>query len=496
MNQITIDFHKAALDGNYVLLLTSNEKEKEAVNSIIQDSRRAVLKIANRGCYVGRVGGFFVIHLSGTSGISQADSISRAASEFLKRTDYPKPSLVVLVGFCWGDPSKVEIGQTLVSTRICSINKSVSTPKGIKYSSTEFNSPISVCVESLREAVGSSSDFKLSTMASLETLLTSTVERNNIIDQFPEVAGGEMEAFGLIPSITGVPWLIIKTVSDYGCDSFERLEQSATADISASLAPKIINAICDSNGFSFSQASDECLCLLDALTGNSIAFRRSDFNSDNLNDVLNNEYGPVIQRKLSSYCSSAEYDIGFSYAMCDLLLEMVQNSFKHNKSKALTLRWNQTSIVLSEDNDAYDVSQISGVRGGAQAWKYVNDRYITSGGLIYRVNRKSHVFSLSKIDSELVEAKRNCTAVVKESAIGSPFGHADGVLVFNTSCNSVYVDSTRIYMRSRAISIVEDIRGWLSKGIVIYLSCRTEEDAGRYKEYISDKTGLLRVFVG
>lgn len=496
MNQISINLHKAALDDNYILLLTSNEKEKKAVNELIENTCSANLESPNRGCYVGKIGEVFVIHISGTSGISQKDSISRIAASFLEKADHPKPKLTALVGFCWGDPQKVKIGQTLICTTIHSINRNISTPERIEYRSTIFNSPLSVCIESLHEAIGSSSTFKFSSMVSLETLLTSTAERDNIIDQFPTVDGGEMEAFGLIPSITGMPWLIVKTVSDYGCDSFERDMQSATAEISANLTPKIITAICNTNNFSFSQTSSECLALLDAMLGNTITFHLSDFNSDNLNDILNNKYGPIIHHKLSSYCSESEYDTEFPYIMCDLLLELVQNAFRHNGSEKLTLTLNQTSITLSGNNNAYDIAQIPGNKGGAQAWEIFNKNYIFPGNASYEVKNKNHKFSLSRIDTRLRETKKNCTATIKSSTIGSSFYSESGVLVFDTSCDSIYVDSSRVYMRSRALSIVADIQKWLSKGIVIYLSCRTAEEARRYKEYIADNKGLLRVFVG
>lgn len=496
MNQISINLHKAALDNNYILLLTSNEKEKKAINELIEDTCSANLAGPSRGCYVGKIGDMFVIHISGTCGISQKDSIARIAASFLEKAENPKPKLIALIGFCWGDPQKVKIGQTLICTTIHSINKQISTPERIEYKSTIFNSPLSVSIDSLYEAIEGSSTFKFSSMVSLETLLTSTTERDNIINQFPTVDGGEMEAFGLIPSITGIPWLIVKTVSDYGCDSFERDMQSATAKTSANLAPKIINAICNTNNFYFSQSSSECLALLDTMLGNSITFYLSDFNSDNLNDILNDKYGPIIQHKLSSYCSEDEYDTEFSFTMCDLLLELVQNAFKHNGSTKLTLTFNQTSIILSGDNNAYDTTQIPGNKGGAQAWGTFNKNYIAPGNALYEAKNKNHKFSLLKIDTKLRETKINCTAKIKSSTIGSSFHSESGVLVFDTSCNSIYVDSSRVYMRSRALSIVADIQKWLSKGLVIYLTCRTQEEVRRYKEYLADDTGRLRVFVG
>ncbi|MER5081977.1 hypothetical protein, partial [Providencia stuartii] len=64
------------LNGNYILICTSNSVEKSAVNELLLYKQDLKIDISSRGCYIGLYNGLIIIHLSGDCGHSQEYSIS------------------------------------------------------------------------------------------------------------------------------------------------------------------------------------------------------------------------------------------------------------------------------------------------------------------------------------------------------------------------------------------------------------------------------------
>ncbi|WCE10544.1 5'-methylthioadenosine/S-adenosylhomocysteine nucleosidase family protein [Pseudomonas sp. JBR1] len=487
MKSIDIHYHEHALEKNYILILTSNDKEKDALNSILKHKAELRLQMPNRGCTIGTLDKRLIVHLSGASGASKEGSIANAAVRFIEA--YSTPRLIILAGICWGDPNFTFIGQTLVCTHILSLNDMEVTPTGTRYRKRSFKSNTVLDEDQL-----ASVPCTTATMASLETLYKSDAARDDLLAQYPEVKAGEMEAFGFVQSVGQVPWVVVKTVSDYGGDSFSDIAQKEIAATTAQRLPIIIDSLCQSNGYSFETVSSAYLHLFDAMIGDTISLHERDVKKIGLNDILNNEYGPLLLRKLRNYCSETEYDAEFPFLICDVLLELSQNAFKHNGSKTLSICLNATSITVMTDNDVFDMNQLTTGRGGAEAWKDFSERYMDNGNISYRAKKNHHRFSLHRVNKNLRRAKENCAATIRPDTIGSGFSAPNGILVFETTCSSVFISTDGILMRSRALSIIEDIKRRLSQGLVIYLCCRNSDEAQRYKSAIGDDTEKLRVF--
>ena len=81
--KIELNRYKTILDRKYILIATSNSKEKNAINRMITFRRNIYLEIEHKGCYIGLIEDVFVIHLTGTSGMADKPSISRIIIEFL-----------------------------------------------------------------------------------------------------------------------------------------------------------------------------------------------------------------------------------------------------------------------------------------------------------------------------------------------------------------------------------------------------------------------------
>ena len=119
---IHIRNHHKALDENYVLLLTSNKVERAAVNKVLQNVCDADIARNTRGCNIGQLGRRLALHVTGDSGISKELSVGRIATSLLSDPQFPKPILVLLVGFCWGNPAFANVGSVVVSTHVSSLN--------------------------------------------------------------------------------------------------------------------------------------------------------------------------------------------------------------------------------------------------------------------------------------------------------------------------------------------------------------------------------------
>lgn len=495
MERMKLDRHITFLDENCYLILTSNSKEKEAVNSVVRHKRNLDIPIPNKGASIGIIEGIFVIHITGTSGVSDQFSISTLANRIIESDRLPNPKIILLVGFCWGNPAKCKVGDTILSSSIVSMNSQTAGKDGIKYNSSRHNSLLRLDGHRLGELANNNSlEIKVGELVSLEMLVMNTSIRDQIVQQYPSVLGGEMEAFALVPSVPNIPWLVLKTVSDTGCDNFNRDHQGMAANNSASLIPIIIPEINSSNDLDFTISGRICFSLLDEMIGKSIHIGRHLFNSDTLNDYLNDHVGPLIHRKLNQYASGVEYDDEFPYILCDLILEIAQNSFKHGGAKKVDITFNPKSISIIEDVKAFDIRKIGSGRGGYQAWENARSKYIESGDILYSVSGVSQTIELKKIDRLFREMINNCSANVIPNTVRS--GFEDEVLSVNDSCNEIYVDVREIFMTSRRLDVVRDINKYLSEGKYVYISCGNEYEVQLYKELLTESLDRLRIFVG
>jgi nucleoside phosphorylase len=109
-----LEDYKKNLDGNYILILTSNNKEKEAINKIINNKVSIRINKSNKGAYLGMISNTYVIHISGESGSISNTSISNVCKAFLSDSLNPSPKLIVLSGICWGNPKKTNLGETII----------------------------------------------------------------------------------------------------------------------------------------------------------------------------------------------------------------------------------------------------------------------------------------------------------------------------------------------------------------------------------------------
>lgn len=464
-----------ALNNNYVLICTSNVNEKKAVNKIILHRCELVTNMTSLGCSIGLINGKFVIHLTGESGIEANISISRLIIEFIKRESNPNPRLILLSGFCWGNPKKVNKNDIIVSSDIISLNSDSYFQNEKKYKSTPYASSINAkFIENKIENVIPG------TMVSLESLIAKTSKRDEIIDMYPHILGGEMEAFGFVPSIGSIPWAVVKAISDFADDQFNRNSQEIAASKAADVVKEMIDIYQSEGYFRLNSTSSECLSLVNSLYGNEIKITDKEVNSANLNDYIDN-LSPLIQYKLGYYLTGDQYGDDFLKYFCYLILETTQNSFKHGGATKVTINFGEKSVFIQDDGKDFDLNGLIDGRGGAFSWSKFKENFIDTGHVKYCFEKKKHKFKLIKINCEITRIINNCTAKIVANKIGSGWGNSS-ILSYEPTCEAVYIDDRRVFIPSRRFHLVDEAKRIIESGKVVFVSVNDKENGELYNE--------------
>jgi len=488
---IEIQNYVDALNDNYLLIVTSNSIEKNAVNKVIANRKNLTVHMSTGGCSIGLLDGMFVVHLTGTSGLSTEHSVSRLVVEFVSRSNIPTPRLVYLVGFCWGNPATTKIGDIIISSTIESLNHRYLEGEETRYKRTQYRSSIdlSFIAQEINREIPNS---KLGELGSLETLLSSNSERDSLLQQCPHLIGGEMEAFGFVPSLRQIPWIVIKSVSDFGCDNFERSNQTSSATSSALTLPVLNKLLKDNSLIDFSISKPDELLLLDCLFGSEIRVSRSSINSDELNDHLNDEVGIIIERKLEYYLNDTSYDRSFLRYFCDLILEVLQNSLKHSGASFASVKFHQNKIIINDDGDNFSLENLKGDNGGASSWRRIKSYGLDTNLLSYSFKKKSHYFEMNAASKELMEAVKNCKASIVPSTIGSGYGR-QVALSYKEGCEIIYLEDSNVRMTSRRIVLIGEVKRLLEEGKKVYVKVSDNAYAEEYRLALKEYSDNLRI---
>lgn len=474
--KIKLENFKETLNSNYILLITSNSLEKDAVNEILIPKIKVDIDLNCKGCYIGVIENNIAVHMSGTSGVVSEDSISRLVIEYISNSDFPKPKAVLMAGFCWGNPNITKSGQTIISNTVYSLNSSVVKNENLEFKEKIFQSKFqnkylnSCCLNGA--------------IVSLEALITENQYRDKIINQYPSILGGEMEGFGYIPSLEsrGIPWLIIKTISDFADNQYGRDIQKESAINSAKHIPKLIAEI--TSEFENYNSDKKLEHLKNILRGKSINIKRTEFSEETLNDFLNNIIGPIVESKLQEYFYAVDKtgDSIFVRYFCDVILEISQNSFKHGKSTEVEISFHTKTIILQDDGIDYNVSQIEGNRGGATAWQKVYNHFIKKGFVRFTHTKKNvNKFHLENVKEFLANLREKCSVKIRPETVGAIQSRYQ-ILEYDESCTSVYLNDNYNRMSSRRRSIIEQVKTLLEKNITVYLSAHDEYEAKEYQD--------------
>lgn len=476
--KINIQDYYEVLSDNYVLICTSNSIEKEEVNRLLINKRELEINMDTTGCCIGLLADRFVVHLSGQSGIGKVTSIARLIISFIGNENIPNPAKVILAGFCWGNPNKVKINDLLISSSVLSLNSQKYTEENLEYKPTLTTSIIDM--ESISADIESRvCNSVIGEIISLETLYASTNKRDELLEAYPHVIGGEMEAFGFVPSLKDIPWLVVKAVSDDAGDEYDRSMQVCAAKISSESLSELINIFIDKLPIKLNTSTSKNLALVDRLLGKTLKLPMGKINPNNLNDYLNDVLGPQVEYKLNYYVTSEDYCREFVKYFCGLILEVVQNTIKHGGATNVEVTFNDKNIIINDNGNDYELTNLKGDRGGAFTWNKVKARFIYTHKVSYGYIKKKHKFSLTKINKNINHIINDCTAEIVRDKIGSPW-ISNSVLAFRDSCESVFVNDRQIMMQSRRNSMLLEVKQLIESGKRVYVAVNDKDDAEQY----------------
>ena len=494
--------YREVLDQAYGLILTANSIEKRAVEAVLGDTVAADVQRRCQGSKLGFVEPHILLHLTGRAGGTDEDAVGRLVRHMFS-APMPCPSFVVLVGIGWGNPAEVAIGDVMLANEVYSLNYRRATPNGPSYVRSQSRNVLRMppSLPSMLAPNAHGGAVRYGPIASLETHFASDAERDALLDQYPDLIGGEMEAYGFLADCGHLPWVVLKGVSDFGGDLTDRASQEQAAANAAKLLPTLIRLL--THEVELPEPGHESPArqnLIEGIIGDTIVVTMP-AKPELLNDYLNDDVGALLERRLARYGDDEASDDSLRRALTNFILEAMQNAFRHGRASTADISFYETKVVVSDDGAPFDLAQIQGDNGGALAWRAFRDGHVVHGhaSVSYKRNEKSGrnlcTFKFETLSEELRAARERCTATIVPGMIRS--GRPTGVLVYDPACEIIHVSTAGIRMFSRNLEIVESIIAELGKGKKVYVECGNNEDADHYRDWLKDHIGeRLRIYVG
>lgn len=224
--------HRRAFDASLVrpatvLILTVKENEGDAVLAAVHAvnwARPARQRHGDNLVFeLGNLGGTRVLlGQSGDQGTTGPNGIHSTALDLIKRC---RPDFVILTGICYGLwDEQEEIGDVIVAQRVDDLDhvKVTERPEGPIVHHRGLRIATSRSLLSLFEAARKDwptpPAVHFGVFASSNTVLDSASRRNALRQDYPELAGGDMESAGVAAAATEhkVDWIVVKGISDRG----------------------------------------------------------------------------------------------------------------------------------------------------------------------------------------------------------------------------------------------------------------------------------------
>jgi nucleoside phosphorylase len=420
----------------------------------------------------------------------------------------PLPQIVLVVGFAWGNPAHVNVGDIIIASKIHDVNhvrkengkekRRVADRVSAVGSVAEFLTGLPPSPHSVTGFLPSRHSGRVlcGELASAEIYLADSSERDAIIQQLPEVLGGEMEAFDVVRDLK-VPWLLIKAISDDGGDGVDRKMQSLAAHAAANLVSPTLEVLTSEGILEPAREDVSVQHLIEALHGKALRISRPDGDRLAIVNAMNFEVPRIIQR-LSNYASGQDgQDDLFFETLAVTMVEVAQNAFLHGSASYVNCDFNETSVSLDDDGTAYDPKALTGMRGGSISWKELANDYIANGVIDFestyrKASGNSYKFKFRKIDFEIRKAMMECSVHV----VSDGHGFKGSEITFDPICNTLYYDLGQIYSISKLNSVESELILLVESGKSVIVSCRDKRQAEKLGDALAEYRGpKLRLLV-
>jgi nucleoside phosphorylase len=473
--------YKDVLDGGIVCVITTNDSERRAVLGSLDAHRKLEVHSAypRRRAYLGTSNRRLLLVLDGDGAFAGAGSAARFACDYLADSALPSPAAVVLCGVCWGNPAVVGPRDVVVGTTVISVNRARSTIDKRRESLPE--SFRSTFPHGALEALKGENVVVGASLVSVEEQMMSTKARDEYLNLFPSVAAGEMEAFVVIPACDArkIPWLVIKGVSDFGDDNFERTLQAEVAAAAAAILKQAVALLVPApDDDSPDPLAQKRLELIDVLHGRCFRVRSADLDWNSVKHSVD-QVMRRLQVSIDYYtgCGSMGDELGLNLSR--VVKEVALNAFTHGRATNVDISLDAAGISYQDDGRTFTTTGLGaapGARGGAMTWNILERDYIIPKKIVVNPLPARGVWTNRlRIDVPnstpgLIEARTHCRAVIDLAVARGT--RSPGLLIFHPECLEIYVDLRGIEMLSIVLDISEEFQPLLGSGkkLIVALS--------------------------
>jgi hypothetical protein len=408
--------------------------------------------------------------------------------------NYPKPSMVLIGGVCWGNPKVVQIGDVVVCGHIQSANRSTAREDGSVAKFYPLKSSLNL--EELLSAVQPKA--KCGELVSLEVRLSDEKARDALLSQCPMVLGGEMEGFALVPDCENIPWLVVKAVSDFATVVEGREEQSDAAVRAATVIKSLLSAFCAARQSDLREetkiASDN---LIHALYDKriEIGLEHFDPNEPKYTAALEASFSSRILASTTMHTNAVAVDARLADDLTSLLLEVTSNAFRHGRARKVWIEFGLNGVGYGDDANDFDLAELSdNGRGGYFSYRQFVTRHVDSGNVEVKASTKDKGNRIQvHVPHEITDLRNivnQCSAQFNFSA----WKQGQPALSWLGTCMTVFVDIDSMMMMSVVFDLCDEITAPIHSGLGFILLCtdtdRLEGIRTRYPGAV--KSGQIR----
>jgi nucleoside phosphorylase len=411
MNEIT---------GNNILFVTSNSLEKYAVEAMLKERgvnlKRIYDSLSSR-IKVGILDGYPVVLLCADRGGHKPDSVGVLLPKILP---YLRPKLAILAGFSYGRRDSVNLHDVVVSRDVISLVDFKASNQGLNFRSfPQIGSPIQIddlndvvnnarpkIVEIVKE-LGLKLELRVGSMLSGEVMAEGEDFVGPLFANFSDSLSGDMEAQPFAAHCSGqnIPWLAVKSPSDYGGGTGGTINaQAYSAKMSAISSIEIgknyvkkMKLVCPEDVLSALNAAlvEPVKCLV--MPGE--------------NDILtNSEYASSIAKFVTMLALPQTYDKNFQDHLIGLIKEIAENAAKHERSSEVYLRGSADGVSVEYDGKPFNLIEkfaamksVGGGKGELDSFvqSYCGDDALANIEWVYADGKNKVVFKFLKLGADL-----------------------------------------------------------------------------------------------
>lgn len=484
-----------SLDDNYILVLTTNNKERDAVRQVLSEAHSAEVRMRTSGAQIGFLGENFCVHLNGTSGAQSDNSIGRMARKLTQKimgqTQFPKPKLVVVVGFCWGNPQHTDILDVIVASRISDVNYRKVMSDGTSYRCVERESLLGDLSEILNKThfAGISVTVKFGRLLSSETFLANDQARDEMLKAHSDALGGEMEGFDLVKDLD-VPWVFLKSVSDTAGDPTDREMQADAAKAAAQVLLPTVEALAEEELISEPRKGNSVDRLASTLVGNAITIPRPLGDKYEVLRSMNLQV-PRLTHRISVYLEgSIEKDLSV------LIVEIAQNAFLHGDASWVSIEFLDDKIVVKDNGQLYNPSLLVGSKGGATAWQAIQ-MYLNEGGPLRfkakaaKKNGNVYTITFDEVVRAITRARTDCNITGVDYGYSFPSDVPSDL----DKCETLYYSAEKENTYSLRMVTSTRLEAILLADKSLIIACQDSDHARmmqeRFINYSSDRVRII-----